>query len=93
MNIVRNKLKINIIHEKKIMGEDIVVAILDSGIANHPDFENRIVLFKDFTKERSFDEIAENKVYDDEGHGTHVAGLIAGTGNLSKGVFKGIAPK
>lgn len=93
MNIVRNKLKINIIHEKKIMGEDIVVAVLDSGIANHPDFENRIVLFKDFTKERSFDEIAENKVYDDEGHGTHVAGIIGGNGNLSKGVFKGIAPK
>ena len=44
------------------MGEDIVVAILDSGIAGHPDFENRIVLFKDFTKERSFDEITENKV-------------------------------
>ena len=84
MNIVRNKLKINIIHEKKIMGEDIVVAILDSGIAGHPDFENRIVLFKDFTKERSFDEIAENKVYDDEGHGTHVAGIIGGNGNLSK---------
>ena len=59
MNIVRNKLKINIIHEKKIMGEDIVVAVLDSGIANHPDFENRIVLFKDFTKERSFDEICD----------------------------------
>ena len=59
MNIVRNKLKINIIHEKKIMGEDIVVAILDSGIAGHPDFENRIVLFKDFTKERSFDEICD----------------------------------
>ena len=43
MNIVRNKLKINIIHEKKIMGEDIVVAILDSGIAGHPDFENMMM--------------------------------------------------
>lgn len=32
------------------MGEDIVVAILDSGIAGHPDFENRIVLFKDLQR-------------------------------------------
>ena len=46
MNIVRNKLKINIIHEKKIMGEDIVVAVLDSGIANHPDFEIELFYLK-----------------------------------------------
>lgn len=93
MNIVRNKLKINRLHEKGILGDNIVVAILDSGISNHPDFENRIIYFNDFTQRKSLEKTKVNKIYDDEGHGTHVAGIIGGNGNLSKGVFKGIAPK
>ncbi len=33
-----------------------------------------------------------NGAYDDYGHGTHVAGIIAGTGYDSSGKHKGIAP-
>ena len=30
--------------------------------------------------------------YDDNGHGTHVSAMIAGSGAASGGIFKGIAP-
>ena len=52
------------------------VAVLDSGIAPHPDFGNRIVAFYDFNEARG------NKPYDYMGHGTHVCGCILGDGIL-----------
>ncbi len=65
--------------------EDICVAILDTGIGNHPDFGERIVAFRDFVNDRQ-------TPYDDSGHGTHVAGCLCGSGLLSQGRFSGIAP-
>lgn len=62
------------------------VAMLDTGVAMHPDFDNRIVAFRDFVNEKNF-------LYDDSGHGTHVAGCICGSGRVSDGKYKGIAPK
>lgn len=61
------------------------VAVLDTGIALHPDFKGRIVGFRDFIHGR-------NSAYDDNGHGTHVCGIIAGDGSLSGGKYRGIAP-
>lgn len=62
------------------------IAILDSGIAPHPDFENRIVVWRDFLHSRS-------TPYDDNGHGTHVAGIAAGSGQMSHGLYRGISPE
>ncbi|MFQ9389101.1 MAG: S8 family serine peptidase [Coprococcus sp.] len=51
---------------------------------NSPD--NRIRVFRDFVNYRE-------TPYDDNGHGTHIAGIISGNGYLSKGRYMGMAPK
>ncbi|MGN0366215.1 MAG: S8 family peptidase [Suilimivivens sp.] len=63
----------------------VTIAILDTGIAFHPDFDNRIIAFKDFVN-------GKRGAYDDSGHGTHVAGCLCGSGLISLGKYRGIAP-
>src|SRR5262245_39681011 len=78
-------------------GAGIGVAVIDSGIASwHDDLTNnsskiypygnqRVSKFVDFVNGRT-------QPYDDNGHGTHVSGIIAGNGYDSKGEKAGIAP-
>lgn len=61
------------------------IAIIDSGIANSPDLANRIVAFYDFTRGG-----IRTRPTDPFGHGTHIAGLIAGNGRLSGGKYVGV---
>ena len=72
------------VHER-YTGKDIVIAILDTGVAAHPDLRGRVICFRDFTT-------TEQEVYDDCGHGTHVAGILTGDGSVSGGKYRGIAP-
>ncbi len=67
-------------------GKDITVAVLDTGISRHPDFGSRILGFTDFVNGRV-------GLYDDDTHGTHVTGILAGDGSLSGGKYRGIAPQ
>ncbi len=71
---------------RDITGKDVVIAVLDTGIYNHPDLEGRIVGFKDFIREKT-------EPYDNNGHGTHVAGDIAGSGKESGFRYRGPAPE
>lgn len=67
-------------------GKGVRVAVIDSGIARHIDLEGRIIAFKDFVGNKA-------NAYDDNGHGSCVAGIIAGSGRGSRGRIRGTAVK
>ena len=73
-----------------VTGKGIGVAILDSGIAPHPDLAGRIVASVDLTSGGNGSTLVAPA--DPGGHGTHVAGLIAGDGTASGGAYAGVAP-
>ena len=69
-------------------GRGVAVALVDTGVANTPDLSGRLVRGPDFS--------GEGDGIDHFGHGTFMAGLIAGDGTASAAaggpVHKGIAP-
>jgi serine protease AprX len=69
-------------------GYGVGVAVIDSGLAPRPEFGYRIDAFYDFTQNGK-----PAPPTDDYGHGTHVAGLIAGSGSLSGQRYRGVAPR
>lgn len=94
-------------------GRGVTVAVLDSGIADHPDLAGRVIASVDFVT--PFKQARTNKEVldlddilgvlpalsplvvtpsaDPFGHGTHVAGILAGNGSSSLGLYGGVAPR
>jgi serine protease AprX len=66
-------------------GKGVTVAVLDTGIDNLPDFAGRLIGGVDLSG-------GHNPFQDSYGHGTFVAGLIAGNGSSSGGRYSGEAP-
>jgi hypothetical protein len=64
-------------------GNGLTIAIIDGGIhAAHPDLEGCTI------NRKVYSDAASNF---DAGHGTAIAGIICGSGRMSRGQFKGIA--
>ena len=70
-------------------GRGVGVAVIDSGLEMSYEFRGRVTAFYDFTGGG----IRATAPFDDYGHGTHVAGAIAGSGALSRSnSYRGLAP-
>lgn len=85
MDRVRKRIHLEQLKETNWSSRPITIGVLDSGIGKHPDLEGRCMVFRDFVNERK-------KYYDDNGHGTHVCGILCGSGEASRGKYRGVLP-
>ncbi len=84
-NAVRT-LGVDKLWEQGFKGQGVTIAVLDTGIYKHADYQDRITGFKDWVA-------GETEPYDPQGHGTHVAGCALGDGKMSNGKYTGTAPE
>lgn len=81
MDRVRQLVHAQDVYRQGYTGRNIRIAVLDTGVFMHRDIRANLLGFMDFVNGR-------RAYYDDNGHGTHVSGIICG-----HGVVKGIAPE
>jgi len=84
----RQDLDINDLHRMGLQGQKVCIAIIDTGCYPHLDFvggHNRVKFFKDFIRDKKV-------MYDDNGHGTFVTGVLGGSGLVQNGKYRGVAP-
>ncbi|OOM11022.1 S8 family serine peptidase [Clostridium saccharobutylicum] len=75
--------------KSKLSGTGIGIGLVDSGIFPHPDLIypiNKIELFVDLINNLHYP-------YDDNGHGTSMAGILCSSGLSSNNMYKGICNK
>jgi serine protease AprX len=82
--------------QRGVTGRGVTVAVLDTGVASVPDLAGRLVQVRDditgqVTPCKNLS--GELDCNDRYGHGTFIAGLVAGNGASSGGKWKGVAPE
>ncbi len=88
MNHVASVINLNYAIRQSLTGHGVGIAVMDTGIGSHPDLTEADGCLAGF-----FDTVnGRSNYYDDNGHGTHIAGIIAGNGSASNGMYRGIAP-
>lgn len=85
MDRVRRMIGCDEAYKRKIYGNGVGIAVLDSGVARHIDLHGRVKVFRDYVKGRT-------QPYDDNSHGTHISGIVCGSGIRSEGRYMGVAP-
>lgn len=66
-------------HRQGITGKGVLVGVLDTGIdADHLEFRDRRVAFRYVPLQPTEGQVRSVRGFDTNGHGTHVAGIIAG---------------
>ena len=89
-NRVQRVVRADKLWNQGVTGDGVTVAIVDTGVyAGHPDLAGRVIHCEDFSHERN----TEAHCQDTFGHGTFMAGLVAGNGASSHGFFTGAAPE
>ncbi|MFM9694328.1 S8 family peptidase [Streptomyces europaeiscabiei] len=74
------------VRERGLDGTGVRVAVIDTGVrTGHPDLKDRVSKSENFIT-------WDDETGDVDGHGTHVAGIIAGSGAASDGKYAGVAP-
>lgn len=78
-----------------LTGQGVTVAVLDTGVSEVPDLAGKLVPITDPLTGRTtkcVDFSGEDHCDDTYGHGTFMAGIIAGSGASSGGRWAGVAP-
>lgn len=78
MERVKELVNAKIVYQQGYSGKKVRIALLDTGVFLHQDLSERVIYFKDYVNNKTMS-------YDDNGHGTHIAGIMCGK--------KGMAPQ
>ena len=85
MKRVKEVVQAKNVYRKGFMGRGVRIALLDTGVYLREELKDRVVYFQDYVNRKKV-------CYDDNGHGTHIAGILCGGIGVDGNVI-GMAPK
>ena len=71
MDRVKRLVNADMVYRLGYTGKGVRIALLDTGVFQHRELREKIIFFKDYVNNKAV-------CYDDNGHGTHIAGIICG---------------